>query len=536
MTTTVSAPPAGLELRQALVRETDTDARTFTAVAVPWDQRAAIGEPARGWGYWETFERGAVVDSDDALVFWRHGEPIGRILEARDTPAGWEVVGHLSATPEGDKAYTLLRDGVIRSVSIGFHPLEHREHTDPDTGQLTITRTKVRAAEVSLTPTPAYTGAAVTDVREHTATPTTPTTTRSQEGTTMENTPNEAPAWATELRETVDQLHRQVITGQAPPAVPAGPTFATRGALLKALVAGDETAVREYNETLTRAYDGTTLGDTAPRKGWAGDLTRLVDEPVGLRAIFATGTLPAEGNFLEYGVLNANTVAVGKQAAEGDALTFGKVTTKTETAAVETFGGYTSLSRQAIERSSVNVLNHSLRALDIAANKNLAATFRTHYAAAVAAQVTAGNTVTVADGDVYVDWVGAIIDAAIKYEDLGLPLEALVTGPTEFKRLAGLTDSAGRPLMSVSGTGVNAVGTIRPAALGGDLAGVTVRLNAKGTGAAFANGEAIRSYVSPIGRLQDENVVNLSKDFSVYYYAALANEIPAAIVPVAITA
>ena len=34
--------------------------------------------------------------------------------------------------------------------------------------------------------------------------------------------------------------------------------------------------------------------------------------------------------------------------------------------------------------------------------------------------------------------------------------------------------------------------------------------------------------------LQDENVLNLSKDFSVYRYGAVADEIPAGVVPVKI--
>ena len=49
---------------------------------------------------------------------------------------------------------------------------------------------------------------------------------------------------------------------------------------------------------------------------------------------------------------------------------------------------------------------------------------------------------------------------------------------------------------------------------------------------AFVNSNAIRFYTSPIVRLQDENIINLSKDFSVYTYAAIADEIPAAVVPV----
>lgn len=50
---------------------------------------------------------------------------------------------------------------------------------------------------------------------------------------------------------------------------------------------------------------------------------------------------------------------------------------------------------------------------------------------------------------------------------------------------------------------------------------------------AFANSRALRSYVAPVTRLQDENIINLSKQYSVYNYAAFAPEIPAALVPIA---
>jgi hypothetical protein len=37
-------------------------------------------------------------------------------------------------------------------------------------------------------------------------------------------------------------------------------------------------------------------------------------------------------------------------------------------------------------------------------------------------------------------------------------------------------------------------------------------------------------------RLQDSNIINLSQSFSVYFYAAFADEIPGAIVPLTLGA
>jgi hypothetical protein len=44
-------------------------------------------------------------------------------------------------------------------------------------------------------------------------------------------------------------------------------------------------------------------------------------------------------------------------------LTFGKVKFGTKTADIETYGGYTTLSRQVIERSTTPMLNTALKAL-----------------------------------------------------------------------------------------------------------------------------------------------------------------------------
>ena len=96
-----------------------TPADSFTGVGVPY------GETIDLFGMRERFEPGSVeLDGDGvpSLVLWRHDEPIGRITAGRDTDAGFEIDGQLSDTPRGREAATLLRDGVITRLSIGFRP------------------------------------------------------------------------------------------------------------------------------------------------------------------------------------------------------------------------------------------------------------------------------------------------------------------------------------------------------------------------------------------------------------------------------
>ncbi|NQW90277.1 HK97 family phage prohead protease [Curtobacterium sp. VKM Ac-2861] len=521
--------PDQLHVRSVHVRAVDQEARTVSGIAVPWDQPVTI----RDWAgeYTEQFARGSVRDSDDALLYWRHDEPIGRLTAARDTDAGWEITASISSTPRGEEAYTLLRDGVIRSFSVGFRPV--RSSVDEETGA--VTREEVEVREVSVVPMPAYDGAAVTDVR-HQSTTTNPR----QETDHMTDvlTRADLDALRTEFQD-LDRGLDQRLAGLQRDEEPAVDTRSA-GEVLHALVRGDEATVASYDQLMQqRADEPATSADAAPRPTWVGDLTRIIADSSILPGLFSTGTLPATGNKVEYGQLKSNTVTVEEQTNEGDPLTFGKVSIENKSADVHTYGGYSTLTRQAVERSSANLLNHTLNALALAAAKRRNVGLRAYLAELVAAQrvadtLAARKTVTVDAPDTYLAWVSGIVDAAGIYEDQALPLDGLLADKSTFKELAGLHDSAGRPLMTVYGTGTNAVGEVNVKNIDGNLAGVTVKVDArqKAEGAAFYNRSAIKQYNSPLVSLTDGNVVNLTNAFSVYFYAALAAEVPDAIVPV----
>ena len=88
----------------------------------------------------------------------------------------------------------------------------------------------------------------------------------------------------------------------------------------------------------------------------------------------------------------------------------------------------------------------------------------------------------------------------------------------------------------------NTIGTTNAKALTGVILDVPVTCNLRATAGelgagivgAFYNSEAIRTYETPLVQLQDENIVNLSKQFSVYRYGAVATEIPTGLVPLKI--
>lgn len=104
-----------------------------------------------------------------------------------------------------------------------------------------------------------------------------------------------------------------------------------------------------------------------------------------------------------------------------------------------------------------------------------------------------------------------------------------------FKKLRSLTVAGERVFQTYKD---NASGTLNLPGLTGQLAGLPVRLDSGQAGdkAVFTNARALRQYDSGVVSLTDENIVNLSKEFAVYRYGAVAAEIPAGVVPVKLAA
>ena len=495
-----------LETREVEFRF-DEESRTVSGIAVPYDQETSIGG-----AYTESFKRGSIAeDVTDVKLFYGHEEPIGKVIEGRDTEHGFEITAKISDTARGNEVRTLLKDGVLNKFSVGFVPVNSERDGN------TVVRTEVSLREVSVVPFPAYAGATVTEVRED-------NTTNTKEVPTMESVNENINIDVDGVKEDVAELRRLVETGFATTSTPTVDTRSA-GEVLKAIASKDDEAIR--------AYEGATTNNSVLNPAWVGDLTRLVEQAATMYNTFSKGVLPAEGLSLEYAQLNYDGTNVQMQQNEGDDLAYGDVGIGIRSAPINTFGGYTQLTRQEIERSSVAVLDTTLRAMAMTAGKNLNGFVRGNYTAEVAQQTTNGNVVQLG-GATAIDWLDAIVDGAVAFDNLGLALEAIVVSPTEFKQLVALEGTDGRPMMLVTGNGVNNVGNINVTTLGGSLASLPVIVDAglAAGNAAFVNTTALRTYASGLVRLQDENIINLSKSFSVYQYAAVAHENGNAIVPI----
>lgn len=527
-----------LQTRAFTIRGDDAaEPRTVRGLAVPYGVEIELFD-----GYFETIAPGALADRAEGAtslkLFYRHNEPIGLITSITETAKGIEIEARFSDTQAARDAYQLVRDGVIDRLSIGFIPLAF-ERTEDEAGvHTTITSLDLR--EVSLVPFPAYDGATVTEVREQ------PTHTERNNPTMTD-----APAYALasdldDLRADITAMEQRAALAAAERGTAPAVDARTPGEALKAIV-NDEAYRASIDDLMLRAYDGTvsSADSTLTHPQWIKDLVRLVDKPNVVAGLFATGPLPAEGMNLDFTELDTNSLSVKVQDNEGDDLPLGKVTTKDRTTPIKTFGGYTTLTRQAIERTRVNLLDVHLRGMALAAGQAKAAYFTRQLNEAVKAQDANKLTVTkTATALTWADLADLFIDAAAQFVDQALTLDGLIVDKATFKALTGLTGTDGRPLMRVNENPANTIGTTNARALTGVLLDVPITCNLRanagdlgeGIVGTFYNSDALRTYETPLTQLQDENIVNLSKAFSVYRYGAVATEYPTGLVPLKIGA
>ncbi|QTF71760.1 HK97 family phage prohead protease [Arthrobacter woluwensis] len=514
--------PTDRQTREFEIRSANSEAREFTGIGVPF------GQEIEHWFGRETFDPGSVTEADQARVLWQHREPIGVITSTRETAEGFEVTGRISRTPRGDEAMTLLKDGVVRSLSIGFEPLEHTvEHRDAAQGGDLIHWTKVRAAEFSLVTFPAYDAATVTDVRHQNPTP---------KGTPMPETAAPDALTRADLQPLEDALtdmgrRMDVLGTNGEPENPAA-QWRSMGEFLRAVASGDDAAAAFHRE-----YTGGTTADTVMKDSFLGSFIKLVDDRRRIINTFQRGTLPATGNNVEYAYLKNDTTVVKEQAKEGDDLEFGKVEIDTKTAKVKTYGGYTELTLQAIERATIPVLNTTLKAMGMKYGQATEGAFRAAYKTLIASNL---------GGTKDTDWLALsataspdellelIVDASLLMDQKNFNLDGIHVSADMFKKLIRLKDGDNR-LMTVQGTGVNQVGTLNLKGVTGSLANVPVTLlpTAAENTLAFYDAEAFETLESPgaPAQLQDQNIINLSKSFSIYGYAAITNPFPGAIIP-----
>ena len=84
--------------REFQARLDTLEERTIVGLAVPYGQEIELMGNMR-----ERFEPGAIDGIEDVKLFYGHEEPIGKVIEGRDTPEGYEIVAKISDTPRGNR-------------------------------------------------------------------------------------------------------------------------------------------------------------------------------------------------------------------------------------------------------------------------------------------------------------------------------------------------------------------------------------------------------------------------------------------------
>jgi uncharacterized protein len=487
------------------IRATDAEQRTVEGVAVPFNDTIDIGG-----GMQEKFARGAVDLNANVKLFRDHKDIIGVVTKMSEDANGLNITAKISETTLGNETLNLVKDGAIRSFSVGFIPVEDLKDGN------TIIRKKVDLKEVSLVAFPAYDKAEVLSVREET----------NQEEKSMENTTPDYTSAIEEVRNHTEELERRLdVLATAKTEAPSLPQFRSYGEFVKAAAQGNDDAIK-----LARDYTGATTADTIMKNVWVSDVLRLVNAGRPTYAALSSAALP--GNVIEYPLYVTNDMDVAEQADQGDVLSFGSISLSSATAPVKTYGGYTSMSRQLIERSSVAYVDAAFRAM---AQKYASVT--NGVAKTLMGAATGFNTSSVAAWDASAV-LETIADSAVKVNgDTGKALEFILCSADVFKSLATVTDEAGRPILSNSGATVNTFGSINPVGLTGNILGLPIVVDPSLTaGSLFiGNSTAVTTYESagaPL-RLTRDDITNLTTDFSVYGYLAIAATDPKAMVKVA---
>ena len=487
------------------IRATDTEKREVSGLAVPYNQTIDIGG---GWS--ERFEKGSVDLTANVKLFRDHEDIIGVVTEMEESDEGLLIRAKISETVLGNETLNLVKDGAIRSFSVGFIPV-----TDEKKDK-TIIRKKVNLKEVSLVAFPAYDKAEVLSVREET----------NQEEISMENTTPDYTSAIEEVRNHAEQLERRldVIASEKAPSTPA-PQFRSYGQYVKAVASGDLDAYR--------VFTGADSADSIMKNAWVSDTVRILNAGRPTYSVFSSGALPPDGMNVEYPKINTDTIDVANQAVEGDTLAYGKLTLTSATAPIKTYGGYTDMSRQVVERSSINYVDTAFRAMVAKyASATNAAMRQQLITDAALFNTSALGAWTAAE------IIDSLAEAATKVNgDTGLPLEFILVSSDVFRLMAKTVDTLDRPILSNTGATVNTYGNINPVGLTGNVLGLPIVVDPSLAALSFyaGNSGAITTYESAGApfRLNDEEITNLTNSFSVFGYLGIAVSDPKALCKIA---
>ncbi|MFM2437359.1 MAG: hypothetical protein RLZ55_168 [Actinomycetota bacterium] len=147
-------------------RVVDTEARTVTGKAAPYDTWTPIGG-----SYFESlapsvFEKSIKERGDRVPLMLHHQHramPIGKAVEWDSQPDGVYATWEIAPTDDADEAYRMMRDGFLTGLSVGFRPVKNDIDTSGEV--MKVRRVEAVLLEVSAVSIAAYEDATITLVR-----------------------------------------------------------------------------------------------------------------------------------------------------------------------------------------------------------------------------------------------------------------------------------------------------------------------------------------------------------------------------------
>ena len=428
-----------------------TQPARISGLAVPWDVVATVSD-----GTSVQFARGAFdVTQKAAKLIENHDmtQLRGVVSTLTDSPQGLEFEATLADTRASRDAVALLQAGAYDSVSVGAHPITFT--TDP-AGVMTVT--EARLVELSLVAVPAYAEAVITQVAATAADPDPDPDTEEQE---MSDAVTAEPIAAEATIPTNPIIYAEAKRPFIMPT-PAEyiSAFLTGGARFDAMQDGIRAAAPDViNTDLPGILPVPIVQPTY--SNFIG--TRPVVDAIGARAMPGGGKV-----FIRPKVTTHTTIGV--QSAENAALDDGTFVVDDLQVTKGTYGGYVTLSEQAIDFTTPEVIGLLLDDMGrIYANT-------TDNVAADA--LVAGATNTNAFGNDATNpeqWAAFISTAAqdiLTSSNGNLPTHLFVS-PNMWGYLLGLVDTAGRPLFPSLGP-MNAYGDLAVTDIAGMAFGLRV--------------------------------------------------------------
>jgi hypothetical protein len=463
------------------------DGRTVMVRLVRYGVASRVSDDGGRSHYMETFAPGSVRAQDGALVYLetpRSQNPhldrpalVGRIVGYRSLDDGAYADVRIADTGPGRDLLAMIDDRLMQHVSMEFDA-----PTLPRAGQRadTVVHTEATVTGLLFTNTPQSTGA---DVLGRRAQPTTGDTAMSEtpvagpfKGTIEGNIdgslmtpdpvapvdPNAAPDPNAGRAAPAPAAGRatvtvgQVATGQRSTARRAVTRFESFGQFAHAAAFGAAQVSVEERESVFRALNMARTGrgmraldvaDTGDVTGllqtqWIFDIIDLMRAYTPTVNAFSSRPLPANGLVISRPVIKVRP-AVGKQSADGAALTSTKAEFEPANFNVDTYGGGQEMTIATIQRTDPAYLEAVMRLYAVEMAKAIEAAA----AAAVAAAADSVNTVidlaTSADTDLQTAFTASCLPFLT---GLGrLPEFALISVGL-WQRMANAVDGNDRPL------------------------------------------------------------------------------------------